>query len=209
MNSSMLFNEEAIKAIGIDPSSIYPIVKPCLEISSFSSGSSSITIIEPQTWPAYFYSWVPFTKKPKEILKLLVPTQSEEELDAIDALAPAYDQLKLHPVKWEPMEWAWPRRDQKKEKDMKDEKKEQETKGEGEGWEKVWEQHLGHGRTIPPPSHGGKIKVHWMVQICMEAKLQNGEEKYVPLARVGYEREYEDKKTFEQALNSGWIQWVA
>ncbi|KAE9397696.1 hypothetical protein BT96DRAFT_940710 [Gymnopus androsaceus JB14] len=89
-NSSILFKEERIKAIGIDPSSIYPI-----------------------TWREYFYSWVPSTSKPEE---LPIPTQSEEELDAIDALAPAYDQLTLHSLKWEWME----KKKQKKSQPTKD-----------------------------------------------------------------------------------------
>ncbi|KAE9388132.1 hypothetical protein BT96DRAFT_443601 [Gymnopus androsaceus JB14] len=94
MNSSILFKEQRIKAIGIDPSSIYPIVKPRPEISSFSSSSSDIAVADPQTWGEYFYSWIPSTSKLPETLP--IPTQSEEELDAIDALAPAYDQLTLH-----------------------------------------------------------------------------------------------------------------
>ncbi|KAE9403560.1 hypothetical protein BT96DRAFT_854734 [Gymnopus androsaceus JB14] len=197
MNSSILFIEKGVKVIGIDPSSIYPIVKPRPEISSFSSGSSDITVVERQTWGDYFYSWVPFTSKP-ELKTLLVPTQSEEELDAIDALAPAYDQLTLHPGKWSAME------------DLKL-KKWQPKDG---GFVEVNEPHESHGRTIPPHfySHGGKIKVHRTVQLRMEAKFKNGKEKgqkYVPLARVGYQPKYEDKKTFEQSVNEGWIQWVA
>ena len=76
------------------------------------------------------------------------------------------------------------------------------------------EVHDSHGRTIPPHfySHGGKIKVHRTVQTRMQAKFGSGNEKgqkYLPLARVGYQSKYEDKKTFEQAVNEGWIQWVA
>ncbi|KAF8882160.1 hypothetical protein CPB84DRAFT_221766 [Gymnopilus junonius] len=199
-NSGMIFDSEHIKIIGIEPSSIYPIVKPRPEISSFSSGSSKIPVVEPQTWGAYLYSWVPFISKTEtKSSKLEVPKKSEEELDADDALAPAFDQLALKSGKWNWME----NMSMTKEKLSKDGR-----------WIEVEEKHLGHGRTIPPHyySHGGKIKVHRTVGLRMQGKFANGKEKgtkYVPKAKVGYQEKFDDKTSFEEAVQKGWIQWVA
>lgn len=194
----MIFDEQAIKIIGIDPSSIYPFVKPRPEISSFSSSSASITVIQPQSWGAYLKSWIPFVSSSPKATTLQVPNKTEEELDAVDALAPAFDQLTLKPSKWAAMEQL-PLTKDKLSKDGT--------------WGEVQERHLSHGRTIPPPEvqHGRKIKVHRTVRIRMESKFASGAQKgkkYVPLARVGYAEKYEDKIQFDKAVASS-VEWVA
>ena len=196
----MIFNLQAIKCIGIDPSSIHPVVKPRPDIPSFPSGSLKIAVAEREKWGASIASWTPFASK-KKGSELQVPSESEEELDVLDALAPMYDQLELNPSKWAAME----RLPMPKERPTEDGK-----------WKEVKMQHSYQGRTIPPPTalHGGKIKVHRTVRIRMEGKLESGEKKgkgpvYIPAAKVGYQENYDDKTPFTTALEQDWIEWVA
>ncbi|KDR80887.1 hypothetical protein GALMADRAFT_277028 [Galerina marginata CBS 339.88] len=191
-NNGMMFDPQAIKIIGIDPSSLSPGVKRSPpEISTFSSGFAKIAVVEPEGWVAYFKSWI-WSKKGTE---LQLPNKSEDELDAADALAPAYDQLVLNPGKWALMERIGLKKD-----NLNDDGK----------WGEISEQHLSHGRTIPPLKelHGGKVKAHWTVRRRMECRFENGKT-YVPLARVGYEKKYEDKTLFTKAVEDGWVEWVA
>lgn len=199
-NTGMIFHSEEIRKIGVDPTSLYPVYKPRQISSAFVPiGSSQITVVEPQTWGAYFKSWIPFTSKPqKKVSELQVPTQSEDELDALDALAPAYDQLELNSSTW-----AW----------MEDFKMEREVRSKDGKFVPVFDKHLGHGRSIPPTryQHGGKVKVHGTVRLRMAATLKNGAKmgtSYSPLARVGYEPQFEDKMPFEKAVEKGLIEWV-
>jgi Uncharacterized alpha/beta hydrolase domain (DUF2235) len=197
-NSGMIFDLQAIKLIGIDPSTIYPVVEPRPDIPSFSSSSLKIAVVVPQKWGAQLASWIPFVSK-KKASELQFPNESEEALDKLDALAPMYDQLALNPIKWAAMELL-PMSKERLHKDGK--------------WQRVGERHLSRGRTIPPPAmlHGGKIKVHRTVRIRMEGKFESGEQKgkmYIPLARVGYEHKFEDKTPFTKALEQNWIEWVA
>ena len=194
------YHSEEIRKIGVDPTSLYPVYKPRQISSAFVPiGSSQITVVEPQTWGAYFKSWIPFTSKPqKKVSELQVPTQSEDELDALDALAPAYDQLELNSSTW-----AW----------MEDFKMEREVRSKDGKFVPVFDKHLGHGRSIPPTryQHGGKVKVHGTVRLRMAATLKNGAKmgtSYSPLARVGYEPQFEDKMPFEKAVEKGLIEWV-
>ena len=196
-NTDMIFDSQAIKLIGIDPSSIYPAVKPRPDILS-SSSSLKIAVVVPEKWGASLASWFPCVSR-KKGSELQVSDESEEELDVLDALAPMYDQLALKPGTWAAME----RLPLTKDRLSKEGK-----------WEEVTEQHLSRGRTIPPPTalHGGKIKVHRTVRIRMEGKFERGEKKgemYVPFAKVGYEQKYEAKTPFTTALEQNWIEWVA
>ncbi|KAG6840280.1 hypothetical protein C0991_007768 [Blastosporella zonata] len=197
-NTGIMFDEHALRVLGIEPASIYPVVKSRPQLSSFSSGSATITVVQPQTWGAYLKSWIPFTSSPDEATDLKVLDKTEEEMDAMDALAPAYDQLTLKPGKWTAMEQI---------------PMTKERKGKDNVFHEVRERHLGHGRTIPPPEdqHGEKIKVHRTVRLRMESKFESGPEKgkkYVPLARIGYAEKYDDKILFDQAAVSS-VEWVA
>ena len=201
-NTGMIFDAEKIQKIGINPANLYPVYKSRSQESSFVPlGPAKIQVIEPQSWASWAYSFVPsfpsFSPKKKiNPFDLTTPTQTEDELDAADALAPMYDQLAIHPIKWGALE------------NMKLDKEKKLADG---SWGVVEEAHKGKGRTIPPPEvqHGGKIKVHRTVRMRMEGTLKNGEkkgQKYVPLALVGYD---EKKTPFEEAVSKGWIQWVA
>ncbi|KAG6829628.1 hypothetical protein H0H87_010652 [Tephrocybe sp. NHM501043] len=199
-NTGIIFDETTLRVIGIEPSSIYPIVKPRPELSpSFSTASARITVVEPQSWGAYLKSWIPFIPSSTGSGELKVPDKTEDELDALDALAPAFDQLVLNPGTWSALEEI-PLTKERLDKDGV--------------WREVRERHMSVGRTIPPPEvqHGRKIKVHRTVRLRMESSFGTGAQKgkkYVPLARIGYAEKYEDKMTFDKVLADGLVDWVA
>ncbi|KDR80888.1 hypothetical protein GALMADRAFT_222486 [Galerina marginata CBS 339.88] len=189
-NTGMLFDSKGIEVIGIDPSSLYPGAKRSPPNPSFfTSGVGQIAVVEPEGWGPYLKSWI-WSKKGTA---LEPPNKSEDQLDAADALAPAYDQLALKPHKWALMEQMGVTKER-----FKDGK-----------WQEVSEKNLSHGRTIPPLEelHGGKIKVHWTVRRRMESTFKNGEA-YVPLARVGYAENFDNKIHFTEAMKKS-VEWVA
>lgn len=70
LNTGIIFHVELLKKIGLDPTSLYPVVKPRPPpISSIPNVSSSASL-------------------------------SEEEEDIIDAHCPIYDQLVISPAWW-------------------------------------------------------------------------------------------------------------
>ncbi|KAG6814935.1 hypothetical protein H0H87_006527, partial [Tephrocybe sp. NHM501043] len=146
--TGMIFDEQA--------------VRDCLSLPP--STSATIAVVEPQSWGAYLKSWIPFISPSSNPGVLQVPNNTEEQLDAIDALAPAFDQISLKPPIWSAM----------KNLPLKKERKD-----ENGVWVEIHERHLSVGRTIPPPEEqrGGKIKVHRTVRLRMESTFESGERK--------------------------------
>ncbi|KAH9478761.1 hypothetical protein JR316_0009222 [Psilocybe cubensis] len=199
--AGILFDPAELRAIGLDPDALYPVVKtrpPALEPTSDMTLSSSNTIKQPNAI-VRFGSWVKsfFVTPPKEEKPdySIYGSYSEEQLDLVDALAPIFDQLALKTAKWALLEIV----------PMK-------IRG--------YTPNLGKGRVIPPPfdprapgstddmkkkaekdPRWTKVRVHRTVKTRMSCKTADGKERYVPRATVNGEIGL-DK------LNPDLIEWV-
>ncbi|KAJ3507654.1 hypothetical protein NLJ89_g6184 [Agrocybe chaxingu] len=92
--SGILFHTDGLRAIGLDPASLYPVVlerPPAVELDTAKSETSLIQSIPKGPRPPVHSS------TPATSLKGAV--ESEEVADLKDALAPIYDQLSMH--------WFW------------------------------------------------------------------------------------------------------
>ncbi|KAJ7665096.1 hypothetical protein DFH06DRAFT_1186619 [Mycena polygramma] len=200
-DTGMIFSTEELAKLGIEPSHLYPVVRPRPEVDASTLGSQAIRAIEPPGWIPWAKSFLPsWSTKTAEKRKLELPNLSEEELDARDALAPLYDQLILKSGLWTMMESLY--------------LKKPVYNAEKDAFETVRVPHNSVGRSIPPAesTHGGKIKVHRSVRMRMQAKYENGPEKgqsYVPKARVGWQPKFEHKTPFEHVAETDVIDWVS
>lgn len=197
--AGMMFDPAEIRAIGLDPDALYPVVKPrpaALEPTSDMKLSSSNTINQPNVI-VRFGSWLKsFVVTPKEEKPdySIYGTYNEEQLDLVDALAPVYDQLALKPAKWALLEVL-------------------PMKVLG------FKSNFGYGRTIPAPfdpmapanadimrkitvdPRWTKVRVHRTVKTRMACSTADGKERYVPRASV-------NGKIGLDQLNPGLIKWV-
>ncbi|KAJ6509717.1 hypothetical protein DFH09DRAFT_1050030 [Mycena vulgaris] len=185
--TGMVFSAAKLAALGIEPSSLYPEVRPRPDVKAVTQGSQTIQVIEAPGWVPWAKSFRQETPKGQD---LTLPNMSEEELDARDALAPLYDQLVIKSATWQAMESFFYTK-----KSVYD-----ATAG---AFKDVWHRHNSAGRSIPPAenTHGGKIRVHYTVRMRMQGTYENGPhkgEKYIPKARMGWQPEFKDKKPFEK-----------
>ena len=156
-NSGILFNTEGMKKIGLDPATLYPVVLPRPPAIPVDSD------------PSLFISPVP--KKPqtpeeKAQISSEQLTQTEEQIELTDALAPIFDELtaasgwpwwilEIMPLihRFQVIDNTWRIRF---------------------GW------NLGSGRKIPQQPTKG-VKVHRSVKTRLDAQYKNGR-KYRPKA---------------------------
>ncbi|KAJ7114597.1 hypothetical protein C8R43DRAFT_902991 [Mycena crocata] len=164
-NSGIMFTSEGLRGIGLDPKTLYPLVKP--RRPALPIGSAQIRSISSDS------------KLQKSIGKestiaanRVAPTapMTEEERDLKDALAPIYDQLDLA---W----WWWileilPLRQHYQRGD--------------DTWATYFGMNMGQGRFIPKQKTNG-IRVHRSVKTRLEAETENGA-KYKPKAAFDLER---------------------
>ena len=137
--TGIIFHADGLKLIGLNPASLYPIVTP-----------------RPPALPVPpTLSCQPIPKTPQEPIydaTEAFPTESEEELDLHDALAPIYDQLALS---W----WWWileviPLRQRRQKSD--------------DSWVTWFAWNWGRGRVIPRQAAKG-VRVHRSVKSRLEA----------------------------------------
>jgi len=157
--SGILFHIDGLKGIGLNPDALYPIVLP--RPPALSAGSTGPT--------AYIQ---PAPKTPEvaadsdDYVVAQTLTETEEEAELKDALAPVYDQLSLA--------WFWwlleflPMKHKFQEGDN--------------SWASYFGWNLGAGRHIPKQKEHG-VRVHRSVKTRLEAEYANGQ-KYVPKANL-------------------------
>ncbi|KAF8171238.1 hypothetical protein K438DRAFT_1853048 [Mycena galopus ATCC 62051] len=160
-DSGIMFDTEGLRGIGLEPETLYPVVKP--RPAALPVGSACIQSI-------------PRSKDPAKVEPALVPDSAgsdtlfvtEEELDLRDALSPIYDQLSQH--------WPWwilelmPLKHHYQCAD--------------DTWSSFFGWNLGNGRRIPKHIN---LRVHRSVKTRMEAKTEKGGT-YRPKAAFDLER---------------------
>ncbi|KAF8190874.1 hypothetical protein BJ912DRAFT_965013 [Pholiota molesta] len=156
-DTGIMFSSEGLREIGIDPNSLYPLVKP--RPPPLSAAGAKIQSIHDAPHQDYEeFAGIGASAALGESEK------TEEEHELLDALSPVYDQLDLA--------WFWwlleliPFRQKYQKGDNT--------------WDTTFVWNLGNGRFIPKQKKH-IVKVHRSVKMRMEAEHENGE-KYVPKA---------------------------
>ncbi|KAF5317488.1 hypothetical protein D9619_013150 [Psilocybe cf. subviscida] len=172
--TGILFYVDGIKGINLDPACLYPEVlsrPPALPLNTFAPGESVIQRIPKKV------SAAPECHDDDDDDAQYLPaelTQTEEEADLKDALAPIYDQLSLAPHWW--VLELLPIR-QRYQDTLKKREGETDAQAELENW--VWHEkircNLGEGRHIPKQRSKG-VKIHRTVKTRMEAAYDNGQQ---------------------------------
>ncbi|THU78087.1 hypothetical protein K435DRAFT_973673 [Dendrothele bispora CBS 962.96] len=160
-NTGIMFSREGLEAVGLNPDSLYPFVRP--RPAAVPLGDNRIESI-PRA---------PATVKASSVASTAIvpvkPNLTEEELDLKDALAPIYDQLSLRWVWWLleflPLKQKFQKSDN--------------------SWGSIFGWNLGRGRFVPKQKKMG-ARVHRSVKVRMEAKDEHGK-KYVPKANLNLE----------------------
>ena len=169
--TGIIFNSLALARLGMDPNSLYPVVRDREEAIPVSPSDPADFIQEQpkhQVAPEYEVS----TRN--ESYQALLDV-SEEERDKRDALAPLYDRLHGS-IKWKILEFL-PMR--------------YELENDGKEYA-VWRPwNLGRGREIPNCGPNQKIKVHRTVKTRLEARYADEKKKYVPSA-TNFDLKYVD-----------------
>ncbi|KAI0070724.1 hypothetical protein K474DRAFT_1713099 [Panus rudis PR-1116 ss-1] len=169
-NTGIRFHSSLLKKIGLDPASLYPIVRerpPAIYSKPSNTGSDGD------------HTRLPTDASGRTLVDATASTSNEgrtlteEEEDYMDALCPVYDQLKLK-ASW----WA-----------LEVIPLTQRYQLEDNTWEERLVVNLGRGRVVPKSPDG--FKVHRSVKIRMEAKgLKEGE--YIPKAKFSVEPTWMD-----------------
>jgi hypothetical protein len=159
-HSGILFNTEGMKDLGLDPATLYPEVKP---------RPPPITIDPSSPNPKAFIAPVPKksqTAEEKAQVTAEELTQTEEQIEFADALAPLYDALSST---W----WWWI---------LEILPLIHRIQGIDHKWYLWFGCHFGAGRKVPVhPSNG--IRVHRSVKTRLDAQYRNGS-KYWPKAKL-------------------------
>ncbi|KAJ4479369.1 hypothetical protein J3R30DRAFT_3657352 [Lentinula aciculospora] len=151
-NTGILFHSEGLRSLGLDPSFLWPEVKP--RPGPPISSSARIRSIPRNPSPVF-----------QEMAKDASPSvyKTEEELELEDAMSPIYDQLSLAPGWWV-LEFL--------------PVKNKFYDGSGKFMSEI-ACNLGKARKIPRQKQG--VKIHRSVKMRMEAQDEKGQ-KYVPRA---------------------------
>ncbi|KAJ7482950.1 hypothetical protein B0H11DRAFT_1208232 [Mycena galericulata] len=171
-NSGIMFETDGLRTIGLDPESLYPLVKPrppalpvgSARIQPIPSSKSTVASV-PDSNPA-----PPNVASNGNGTAASAAHKSEEELDLADALSPIYDQLSLAWFWWVlellPMKHRYQRGDNT--------------------WAAYFGWNMGKGRFIPKQKKNG-VRVHRSVKTRLEALSEEGT-KYKPKAAFDLER---------------------
>ncbi|KAJ7627040.1 hypothetical protein FB45DRAFT_920552 [Roridomyces roridus] len=175
-HSGIMFDSEALRSIGIDPASLYPIVStrpPALPVAErkILSIKQSETITRARARALSAASIHPPSSS-SSVKEKDSPNLTEEEHELADALSPLYDQLALARAWWIleflPVQQRYQREDN--------------------SWASYVGWNMGRGRVIPladPKEDGAlqaeraRVRVHRSVQLRLEA----GKGKYKPRAK--------------------------
>ncbi|KAF9477867.1 hypothetical protein BDN70DRAFT_913930 [Pholiota conissans] len=152
-DTGIMFSAEGLREVGIDPHSLYPVVKPRPPPRS-AEGAKIQSLNDPK--PENFEEYAGLTA--------LDAPKTEEDHELSDALAPIYDQLDLAWFWWI-LEYIPFHQKYQKGNDT---------------WNGTYQWNRGSGRIIPKQKKYF-VKVHRSVKMRMEAEHKNGE-KYSPKA---------------------------
>ncbi|KAF7364570.1 DUF2235 domain-containing protein [Mycena venus] len=167
-HSGIMFDTKGLRSIGLDPDSLYPIVKP--RPPALPVGTARIQSIprSPAPVPPQINA-VGSETAPVNVANGDVFV-TEEELDLRDALSPIYDQLTLKWTWWIleliPVGQRYQRGDNT--------------------WVSEFRWNFGRGRFIPKQKTNG-VRVHRSVKTRLEAQTEHGG-KYKPKAAFDLER---------------------
>ena len=179
--TGIMFMTDALRSVGLDPASLYPIVQA--RPAPLSVGQARI-----QTIPSRAERQLAQAQREHErdansdTVPLLTDASShktEEECELLDALSPIYDQLS---IKW----WFWWILEI-----IPVSHRYQLANGK---WEKKTRWNLGGARYIPKQKKG-VVKVHRSVKMRMEAEYEDGSK-------------YKPKASFARAIDHGNLIWV-
>ncbi|KAJ6585647.1 hypothetical protein B0H19DRAFT_1110361 [Mycena capillaripes] len=160
-NSGIMFDTEGLRSIGLDPESLYPMVKP--RPPALPVGTAYIRPIPPAKSPVAQSTSADGEIPPSDFM-------SEEELDLHDALSPIYDQLSISKSWW--LLEVMPLK--------------QRVQQDDNTWASQFGWNLGQGRFIPKQQANG-VRVHRSVKTRLEAQTEQGE-RYKPNAALDLER---------------------
>ncbi|KAJ7062233.1 hypothetical protein C8F01DRAFT_1368863 [Mycena amicta] len=162
-NSGIMFESAGLRSIGIDPDSLYPVVKP--RPPALLIGDARIRPMPPSVKPANTMATDDDNSSAANLNDsdpgpvLVASEQTEEEHDLVDALAPMYDQLGLAKFWW--VLELWPLRQRYQRGDNT--------------WTSYVGVNLGRGRFIPKQKANG-VKVHRSVKTRLDAAKAHAEE---------------------------------
>ena len=147
-----------MKDIGLDPATLYPIVLPRPPAITIDSIHPKLFISDPPKKPP----------TPEELAKISSEqlTQTGEQIELADALAPIYDMLASASAWW--LLEIFPLRFRYQTSDNT--------------WQRSYYWNLGSGRVIPDQSVKG-VRVHRSVKTRLDAEYQDGR-KYWPKANL-------------------------
>ncbi|KAJ7206403.1 hypothetical protein GGX14DRAFT_367258 [Mycena pura] len=152
-NSGIMFHADGLRGIGLDPESLYPVVKPRPPALPVGDARIRVRDVPPSSErsdPAHAGDELAASPT-------LFVHKTEEELDRADALAPLYDQLRLR--------WFWwlleliPLRHRYQRGDN--------------AWMSYVAWNMGRGRFIPKQQEKG-VRVHRSVKTRLEAQTESG-----------------------------------
>lgn len=177
-NTGIMFDSQALRSIGLDPSTLYPFVTP--RAPPLPLGSNRIAKVPSNPIPVRLHAHL--VKKRKEHPEVVglsegvhasaqVGTEEEEELK--DALSPAYDQLTIKKAWWAleilPLQLRYQRGNNQ--------------------WVTYIGSNMARPRFIPKQAKNG-VKVHRSVKLRMEAEYEDARrkgKKYSPRAHFHVE----------------------
>jgi hypothetical protein len=157
-HSGIIFDTANMKDIGLDPATIYPVVLPRPPAISIDSIHPKPFIQDPPK----------NIQTPEELAQITSQelTQTEEQIELADVLAPIYDELALGWGWWIqevlPIKYRYQKSDNK--------------------WQTSYKWNLGAGRHIPAQSTRG-VRVHRSVKTRLDAEYEDGR-KYSPKANL-------------------------
>jgi len=175
-NSGIIFHTELLREIGLDPSTIYPLVLP-RPPALFDLAKTRVVEEPPYTsFFARIYNF--FRSSGANVAQLdaqKISFTNEEEEELRDALSPKYDQLSIN--------WSWwileilPISIRYQKNDNQ--------------WVSALKINMGAGRRIPTRLGPG-VKIHRSVKLRMEAQPKRKGQKYQPQANPIVEPEWID-----------------
>ncbi|KAF9259355.1 hypothetical protein L218DRAFT_1003914 [Marasmius fiardii PR-910] len=167
LNTGIMFHREMLRLVGIDPSTLYPLVQPRPPLSSTTINRSTLLDPTRQRRPTTSSTLTQNSR----VAKFLEDFVNEEEEDVKDALSPLHDMLVKKPGWWI-LEVIPQRLKYQNEDDY--------------SWmEKMWS-NWGRARDVP---HKHGVNVHRSVKIRMEAEAEalKTKEKYVPKPKWSFD----------------------
>ncbi|KAL0061353.1 hypothetical protein AAF712_011811 [Marasmius tenuissimus] len=165
-NTGIMFDADLLREMGLEPTSLYPVVLPRPPALPVSSSNFIQDFPNPTKTSQLQRDMSLENYSSGDVTATAVSTRrpTEEELELADALSPIYDQLSL--------KWFWwlleflPIRVRYQKGD--------------DSWVSFFGWNVGRGRIIPKQKVRG-VKVHRSVKMRMEARYENGT-RYVPKA---------------------------